>query len=276
VSQRCWGGGGGVFCFFFFCVPRNAREERDDGCKARAMLGGGGYLGGGGGGGGVWGGGGEGAGAGGGGGGGFFFLRGRGGGRGRPGEGGGWGGGGFSLFSFLGRVVGLKRSPTLAPNRLQHSEFALIEIAAALMRSGIFAARRASRRLSSDEIERLVPSIKAISKRGAGVLLVEHHDDLIFEIATRSTCSSRPARWPPESRMITRITRRWSVLPRAPEAARGQRARSPATRKSRVLHGSISTWRPGEIVHVGPNGAGKTTLLRALVGMLDGHAGPGA
>jgi len=35
---------------------------------------------------------------------------------------------------------------------------------------------------SNDEIERLAELIKAISARGTGVLLVEHHADLIFDI----------------------------------------------------------------------------------------------
>ena len=41
--------------------------------------------------------------------------------------------------------------------------------------------------LSSDEIERLAGLIKAISARGTGVLLVEHHADLIFDICDRVT-----------------------------------------------------------------------------------------
>ena len=36
--------------------------------------------------------------------------------------------------------------------------------------------------LSPDEIERLGALIKQISKQGTGVLLVEHHADLIFDI----------------------------------------------------------------------------------------------
>ena len=41
--------------------------------------------------------------------------------------------------------------------------------------------------LSNDEIERLAGLIKAISARGTGVLLVEHHADLIFDICDRVT-----------------------------------------------------------------------------------------
>ena len=41
--------------------------------------------------------------------------------------------------------------------------------------------------LSGDEIERLAALIKAISQRGTGVLLVEHHADLIFDICHHVT-----------------------------------------------------------------------------------------
>ncbi len=41
--------------------------------------------------------------------------------------------------------------------------------------------------LSNDEIERLAGLIKAISARGTGVLLVEHHADLIFDICHQVT-----------------------------------------------------------------------------------------
>jgi branched-chain amino acid transport system ATP-binding protein/branched-chain amino acid transport system permease protein len=41
--------------------------------------------------------------------------------------------------------------------------------------------------LSADEIRRLGAFIVAISRQGAGVLLVEHHADLIFDICDRVT-----------------------------------------------------------------------------------------
>jgi ABC-type branched-subunit amino acid transport system ATPase component len=41
--------------------------------------------------------------------------------------------------------------------------------------------------LSADEIRRLGTLIRAISRQGTGVLLVEHHADLIFEICDRVT-----------------------------------------------------------------------------------------
>ena len=41
--------------------------------------------------------------------------------------------------------------------------------------------------LSVDEIKRLGQLIKAIGRQGTGVLLVEHHADLIFDICDRVT-----------------------------------------------------------------------------------------
>jgi len=41
--------------------------------------------------------------------------------------------------------------------------------------------------LSAEEIRRLGELIKAISRAGTGVLLVEHHADLIFDICDRVT-----------------------------------------------------------------------------------------
>jgi branched-chain amino acid transport system permease protein len=41
--------------------------------------------------------------------------------------------------------------------------------------------------LSAEEIRRLGALIKAISQAGTGVLLVEHHADLIFDICDRVT-----------------------------------------------------------------------------------------
>jgi ABC-type branched-subunit amino acid transport system ATPase component len=41
--------------------------------------------------------------------------------------------------------------------------------------------------LSADEIRRLGGLIRSISRHGTGVLLVEHHADLIFDICDRVT-----------------------------------------------------------------------------------------
>jgi branched-chain amino acid transport system permease protein len=41
--------------------------------------------------------------------------------------------------------------------------------------------------LSTEEIQRLSELIRQVSRRGAGVLLVEHHADLIFDICDHVT-----------------------------------------------------------------------------------------
>jgi ABC-type branched-subunit amino acid transport system ATPase component/ABC-type branched-subunit amino acid transport system permease subunit len=85
-------------------------------------------------------------------------------------------------------VVGLEMLAEVRADRLQHSELRFIEIARALMLEPDFLLLdEPAAGLSSDEIERLASLIKAISKRGAGVLLVEHHADLIFEICDQVT-----------------------------------------------------------------------------------------
>jgi ABC-type branched-subunit amino acid transport system ATPase component len=85
-------------------------------------------------------------------------------------------------------VVGLEMLADVRADRLQHSELRFIEIARALMLEPDFLLLdEPAAGLSSDEIERLASLIKAISKRGAGVLLVEHHADLIFNICDQVT-----------------------------------------------------------------------------------------
>ena len=85
-------------------------------------------------------------------------------------------------------VVGLETLADVRADRLQHSELRFIEIARALMLEPDFLLLdEPAAGLSSDEIERLAALIKAISGRGTGVLLVEHHADLIFEICDQVT-----------------------------------------------------------------------------------------
>jgi branched-chain amino acid transport system permease protein len=85
-------------------------------------------------------------------------------------------------------VVGLEMLADVRADRLQHSELRFIEIARALMLEPDFLLLdEPAAGLSSDEIERLAWLIKAISQRGAGVLLVEHHADLIFDICDQVT-----------------------------------------------------------------------------------------
>jgi ABC-type branched-subunit amino acid transport system ATPase component/ABC-type branched-subunit amino acid transport system permease subunit len=85
-------------------------------------------------------------------------------------------------------VVGLEALAEVRADRLQHSELRFIEIARALMLQPDFLLLdEPAAGLSSDEIERLGALIQAIAKRGTGVLLVEHHADLIFAICDQVT-----------------------------------------------------------------------------------------
>ena len=85
-------------------------------------------------------------------------------------------------------VVGLEMLADVRADRLQHSELRFIEIARALMLEPDFLLLdEPAAGLSGDEIERLAGLIQAISRRGAGILLVEHHADLIFDICDEVT-----------------------------------------------------------------------------------------
>jgi branched-chain amino acid transport system permease protein len=85
-------------------------------------------------------------------------------------------------------VVGLEALADVRADRLQHSELRFIEIARALMLDPDFLLLdEPAAGLSNDEIARLAELIKAISARGVGVLLVEHHADLIFDICHQVT-----------------------------------------------------------------------------------------
>jgi branched-chain amino acid transport system permease protein len=85
-------------------------------------------------------------------------------------------------------VVGLETLAEVRADRLQHSELRFIEIARALMLDPDFLLLdEPAAGLSGDEIERLATLIKAIARRGTGVLLVEHHADLIFDICDQVT-----------------------------------------------------------------------------------------
>jgi branched-chain amino acid transport system permease protein len=85
-------------------------------------------------------------------------------------------------------VVGLETLADVRADRLQHSELRFLEIARALMLDPDFLLLdEPAAGLSVDEIDRLGELIKAISARGTGVLLVEHHADLIFAICHHIT-----------------------------------------------------------------------------------------
>ena len=86
------------------------------------------------------------------------------------------------------RTVGLEPLAEVRADRLQHSELRFMEIARTLMlRPRFLLLDEPAAGLSVDEIRRLGTLIRAISRQGTGVLLVEHHADLIFEICDRVT-----------------------------------------------------------------------------------------
>jgi ABC-type branched-subunit amino acid transport system ATPase component len=85
-------------------------------------------------------------------------------------------------------TVGLEALASVRADRLQHSELRFMEIARGLMlRPAFLMLDEPAAGLSGEEIKRLGALIKAISRAGVGVLLVEHHADLIFDICDRVT-----------------------------------------------------------------------------------------
>jgi branched-chain amino acid transport system permease protein len=85
-------------------------------------------------------------------------------------------------------AVGLSGLGDVRADRLQHSELRFLEIARALMLSPSFLlVDEPAAGLSPEEIRRLGALISAIARAGVGVLLVEHHADLIFDICQRVT-----------------------------------------------------------------------------------------
>jgi branched-chain amino acid transport system permease protein len=85
-------------------------------------------------------------------------------------------------------TVGLDPLWSVRSDRLQHGELRFVEIARALMlRPRFLLLDEPAAGLSGEEIKRLGALIVAISRQGTGVLLVEHHADLIFDICDRVT-----------------------------------------------------------------------------------------
>jgi len=85
-------------------------------------------------------------------------------------------------------TVGLDALAAVRADRLQHSELRFVEIARALMlRPACLMLDEPAAGLSAEEIRRLGALIKAVSRAGTAVLLVEHHADLIFDICDRVT-----------------------------------------------------------------------------------------
>ena len=86
------------------------------------------------------------------------------------------------------RAVGLEALAGVRTDRLQHSELRFVEIARALMaRPRFLLLDEPAAGLSGEEIEKLGGLVQAVARAGTGVLLVEHHADLIFAICDRVT-----------------------------------------------------------------------------------------
>jgi branched-chain amino acid transport system permease protein len=85
-------------------------------------------------------------------------------------------------------AVGVGGLANVRCDRLQHSELRFVEIARALMSEpALLLLDEPAAGLSGEEITRLGALVTAISQRGVGVLLVEHHTDLIFDICQHVT-----------------------------------------------------------------------------------------
>ena len=124
--------------------------------------------------------------------------------------------------------------------------------------------------LSAEEIERLGEPDHGDRRAGTGVLLVEHHADLIFDICDRVTVlnlgrdagrrhAGRNPRAPGGGRCLSR--RADPLLQVEGPVRRLRQDRRAARGRSQVARGEI-------VALLGPNGAGKTTLLKALSGLL--------
>jgi ABC-type branched-subunit amino acid transport system ATPase component/ABC-type branched-subunit amino acid transport system permease subunit len=85
-------------------------------------------------------------------------------------------------------IVGLESLAAVRADRLQHSELRFVEIARALMlRPAFILLDEPAAGLSAEEIRRLGALLVEIARAGTGVLLVEHHADLIFDICHHVT-----------------------------------------------------------------------------------------
>jgi branched-chain amino acid transport system permease protein len=85
-------------------------------------------------------------------------------------------------------AIGLERLAAVRTDRLQHSELRFMEIARALMlRPAYLLLDEPAAGLSAGEIKRLGALLLAIAQTGTGVLVVEHHPDLIFDICHHVT-----------------------------------------------------------------------------------------
>ena len=138
--------------------------------------------------------------------------------------------------------------------------------------------------LSEGELEELGKFIVGLRSK-MGVLLVEHHMDLVMSICDRLVvlnfgrviAAGTPCRGPGEPRGDHRVSRT-GRLDRRPE---GDQCRSLTSKTSRCPTGPSQALTDvsfsaaeGEVTAVlGANGAGKTTLLRAISGLVHPRKG---
>jgi ABC-type branched-subunit amino acid transport system ATPase component len=86
------------------------------------------------------------------------------------------------------RAVGLDSLAEVRADRLQHSELRFLEIARALMLNPAFLLLdEPAAGLTAEEMWRLGDLVREIARAGVGVLLVEHHAELIFAVCDRVT-----------------------------------------------------------------------------------------
>jgi ABC-type branched-subunit amino acid transport system ATPase component len=86
------------------------------------------------------------------------------------------------------QAIGLRAVAEVRADRLQHTELRIVEIARALMlRPQFLLLDEPGAGLSAAELSELGRLIRAIALCGTGVLVVEHHADLIFDICDRVT-----------------------------------------------------------------------------------------
>ncbi|MDO9708978.1 branched-chain amino acid ABC transporter ATP-binding protein/permease [Paracraurococcus lichenis] len=86
------------------------------------------------------------------------------------------------------RAVGLEGLAEVRADRLQHSELRFLEIARALMLNPAFLLLdEPAAGLTGEEMWRLGELVRQVAAAGVGVLLVEHHAELIFAVCDRVT-----------------------------------------------------------------------------------------
>ncbi len=141
--------------------------------------------------------------------------------------------------------------------------------------------------LSNDEMDELATMIRGLSPR-MGVLLVEHHMDLVMSVCDRLVVlnfgqviadgTPESVRSNPEvatAYLGDEVHESSARLRSARQCLRSRTCRSPTERCNALSSVTLSA-RPGAITAIlGANGAGKTTLLRTISGLVKPRAGVG-